>query len=202
MDTLTTTSENCAVHPDRPSAGDCAECGQPACLGCQMTVAGKTVCQSCVAAIRARVAGEMNASTVTGEPPPAPVLLQSQMSAPTLIPLTSTALGIGNVLGGLGLGFLAGIVSTAAWMAFFNQWNFNIAFFAIGVGWLIGVGVVKGSGGHGGNVMALLSAIMAFLFCAAGLLLTLSTDLWGIVFSLLSLFWGVQQAYRTPLHAQ
>jgi hypothetical protein len=58
---------NCFYHPDRTAMGNCTECRQPICLGCETQTAGKTVCQQCVAAIRQRIAAAM--STDHAAPP-------------------------------------------------------------------------------------------------------------------------------------
>jgi hypothetical protein len=116
------------------------------------------------------------------------------------IPAHTEAIGIKHVFGGFALGFLAGIAGLVAWFAvvYFLSWNFGL--FAIGVGWLIGVGTVKGSGGRGGNVVAIMSALLAFFFCGIGVLPSfMEGDLWGLVFGLFCLFFGVQQAYKTPM---
>jgi hypothetical protein len=180
-----------------------------------MVIAGKTVCQQCVSAIRERVAAEMTAAGpvaaaqavspgLPGTPSyaVAPVPVESGVYQPYTppIPAHTEAIGIKHVFGGFALGFLAGIAGLVAWFAvvYFLSWNFGL--FAIGVGWLIGVGTVKGSGGRGGNVVAIMSALLAFFFCGIGVLPSfMEGDLWGLVFGLFCLFFGVQQAYKTPM---
>src|SRR5579883_778479 len=51
----------CYQHPDQLATATCAECQRPICSQCAQTVAGRAVCASCVAAIRARVGNELNA---------------------------------------------------------------------------------------------------------------------------------------------
>jgi hypothetical protein len=206
-----TTSQGCAYHPDRPSAGSCSECQQPICLGCQMQIAGKTVCQQCVSAIRQRVAGEVAAGSapVPASPPYAYAPAASAASAGTAYQDTAPAyrpameaMSARHVFGGLALGFLAGLAGLAAWIAFvyFTEWN--LALIAIGIGWLIGIASVKGAGGRGGNVVAMISAILAFIFCGAGVLLfSMGSGAGGWLFGLVCLFFGVRRAYATPMAA-
>ncbi len=217
MSAITDTNTNCFYHPERPSAGRCTECQQPLCLGCQMQVAGKTVCQQCVSAIRQRIAGEMGqGATPTQSAPPPPPYAYAQTTqntadtgvyqpyAPTFnAPIES--MGVKHVLGGLGLGFLAGVVGLIGWIAFVYFTKSNLALIAIGIGWLIGIASVKGAGGRGGNVIAIISAILALIFCGGGLLLfSIGVDggsAWHWIFSLACLVYGVQRAYITPMAA-
>jgi hypothetical protein len=219
----TDTNTNCFYHPERSSLESCTECRQPICLSCLSQVAGKTVCQNCVNAIRQRVASEMTEGTVapsTVPPPPppphpsAPYMYASTTqengvyqpyAPPVPYPTHPTeAMGIKHVFGGFGLGFLAGLVGLIAWVAFVYITNFNIALLAVALGWLIGVATTKGAGGRGGNVVAIMSAIMAFFFCGIGFLLFLGdgAQAWDWIFGLLCLFFGVQQAYKTPISAE
>lgn len=207
----------CYYHSERPAAGNCTECQQPLCLGCQMVVAGKTVCQPCVSAIRARIAGEMAPGDAAAQSLPAPSPPPPYSYAQTTADTTDAAyqpyapaynssaesIGVKHVLGGLGLGFLAGFVGLIAWIAFVYFTGFNLALIAIGIGWLIGIATVKGAGGRGGTVVALLSAIMALIFCGIGVLLFSigGGGAWHWIFSLFCLVYGVQRAYATPMSA-
>lgn len=188
-----------------------------------MEVAGKAVCQRCVTAIRARVAGEMGASPQPGAmPSPQPVASQSPYGyssgtvppggypppasdtsgvayqpygAATPAPPAPAGMSIGNVFGGIGLGLLAAIGGTIAWVALVWAVHFNLSLLAIGVGFLIGVAVVKGTGGRGGAVAATISALIALVFLAVGALLTSSA-----IFGIFCVAVGVYQAYRTPMN--
>jgi hypothetical protein len=203
---------NCFYHPDRAAEDTCTECGQPICPECQTLIAGKTVCRQCVSAIRERVAREMSTGSVAAQTAP-----MQQMTAPSAqstdpsesgvyqpyvppVPTHTRAMGIGHVFGGFGLGFLAGVVGLVAWLAIVSVLPFNSALFAVGLGWLIGVAATKGAGGRGGNVVAMMSALLALIFCGIGVLLFSSGgEAWGWIFGLLCLFFGVQQAYKTPM---
>ena len=66
----------CMLHTDRPATALCTECGRPLCQECTRTVADKPVCQNCLAAIRSRVAVQLNAEAASApplQPPPPPV---------------------------------------------------------------------------------------------------------------------------------
>ncbi len=208
---MSTLSEmNCFYHPDRPASETCTECREAICPECEEVVAGKVVCRQCVSAIRERIASEIAeadpaepetsygvAAVGIGDPQPAATGVYQAYAPP---PAHAQAIGLKHIFGGFALGLLAGIAGLAAWfgVVYFLSWNF--ALFAIGVGWLIGVGTVKGAGGRGGNVVALMSALLAFFFCGIGVLPSfLEGNLWGVVFGLFCLFFGIQQAYKTPM---
>ena len=206
-------STNCFYHPDTPASERCTECRQAICRECEEVIAGKIVCRQCVSAIRERIAAEMaEAGTAEAQTPygvsavgagnfHSPETGVYQAYAPP--PAHTRAIGLKHVFGGFALGFLAGIAGLAAWfgIVYFLKWNFGL--FAIAVGWLIGVGTVKGAGGRGGNVVALMSALLAFFFCGIGVLPSfLEGNLWGVVFGLFCLFFGIQQAYKTPMSVE
>lgn len=198
---------HCFYHPERPAVENCTECRQSICLGCQMQIAGKAVCQSCVSAIRQRVAGEM--SSAPGTAPSSPLPSGGAYAyAPDLPPMGVMGayqapvpeLSAGQIFGGLGLGFVAGLVGLISWVAFVYFSNWNIALLAVALGWLIGVATTKGAGGRGGNVVAVMSALLAFIFCGIGFIIFLGDgQAWDWIFGLLCLFFGVQQAYKTPM---
>jgi hypothetical protein len=158
MSTATTpVSQNCAFHPERPSAGECTECHQPACFGCQMTIAGKTVCQNCATAIRARLSDSLNAPTGNGVmAPPSPYGYSSGAAGNDYAyrPVVSTVEDVEDLhapptatgwLAGTGLGLVAGIVCAFLYAKFIFLTHFNISYIAIGVGIVIGYAVVFGS---------------------------------------------------------
>lgn len=62
----------CMLHTDRPATAFCAECNRPLCPECTQTVAGKPICQSCITAIRSRVATQLNAEAAQQTAAPAP----------------------------------------------------------------------------------------------------------------------------------
>ena len=53
----------CMLHTDRPATALCTECGRPLCPECTQVVADKPVCQTCLSAIRSRVATQLNAKS-------------------------------------------------------------------------------------------------------------------------------------------
>jgi hypothetical protein len=188
-----------------------------------MTVAGKSVCQRCVAAIRARIAAETPVAaapipsvaapmplpapvapppssgySVPGAyaPPPAPGFAAPQVVAgrPVAVAAVRPPMNVGNYLAGICLGVLAGTIGTVAWVALVCLIKFNLSLLAIGDGMLIGLAVIKGTGGRGGQKVAILSAIIALVFLGIGALLTSSA-----IFGVFCVFFGVLQAYQTPM---
>ena len=56
------------LHTDRPATSLCTECQRPLCQECTQMVAGKPVCQTCLTAIRSRVATQLNAEAASTPP--------------------------------------------------------------------------------------------------------------------------------------
>jgi hypothetical protein len=121
-----------------------------------MMVAGKSVCQNCVAAIRARVSGEVNAAGTQVMAPPAPYSYSagSTGSEYAYQPAVSTVADVEDLhappsamglLAGSGLGLVAGVICAFLYSKFIFLTHFNIAYIAIGVGIVIGYAVVFGS---------------------------------------------------------
>jgi hypothetical protein len=121
-----------------------------------MMVAGKSVCQNCVAAIRARVSGEVNAAGAQVMAPPAPYSYSAGSTGTEFAyqPVVSTVADVEDLhappsamglLAGSGLGLLAGVICAFLYSKFIFLTHFNIAYIAIGVGIVIGYTVVFGS---------------------------------------------------------
>jgi tetratricopeptide (TPR) repeat protein len=68
-----------------------------------------------------------------------------------------------NVLGALGLGFGAAIISALVWYLFVILTHYQLGFIAVGVGFLIGLAVILGSGGKRGIILQLISAAITLL---------------------------------------
>jgi hypothetical protein len=64
-----------------------------------------------------------------------------------------------SLLGGLVLGLLAAVVATGLWYGVVAFTNYQIAFVAIGVGWLVGTGTVMGAGGGASFVLVVSSGL-------------------------------------------
>lgn len=107
----------------------------------------------------------------------------------------SPALALGVVLG-----VLAAILGCVLWWGLVlatRSTGFR-ALTAIAVGWLIGHAVRLGCKG-GGASQGKAAAIVAGVFITLNMivLFKLSPDVWGGVFSVLGVFWGIQQAYKS-----
>ena len=70
----------CMLHTTRPATALCTECGRPLCQECTLLVANKPVCQNCLAAIRSRVATQLNAEA--GSAPTAPPFAPQSLNQP------------------------------------------------------------------------------------------------------------------------
>lgn len=167
------TPQNCAYHPDRPSAGNCSECHQPTCFGCQMTVAGKTVCQNCVAAIRTRVSSNLPASGTPAATsgPDYNYYSGTSGSEYSYKPVISTAEDVEDLhapptatgfLAGSALGLVAGVACAFLYEKFIFLTGINISYIAIGVGVAIGWAVVFGAK-RGGFVPAMMAGGITLL---------------------------------------
>ncbi len=189
---------DCAYHPGRAAEAVCAECARPICAECRQTVADKTVCASCVAAIRARVAAEMT--------PPAPAVGVVNSWSPAAAPPVGTvfpaAVGerpsIPRLIAGAALGLLLGIVGVAVWVLAVALIKFDISLFAVGVGWLAGFGVVKGCG-RGGAVPAIIGAVIALIATLSGAFLL--TNGHPGLFQWFCVAVGVYEGYVVPRRA-
>lgn len=161
---------DCAYHPGRAAHAVCAECARPICDECRQTVADKTVCASCVAAIRARVAAEMTPPVPAGVVNSwSPTAATSAAGPPTqtVVPMGVERPSISRLIAGAALGLLLGIVGVVVWVVAVALIKFDISLFAVGVGWLAGFGVVKGCG-RGGAVPAILGAVIALAATLSG----------------------------------
>jgi hypothetical protein len=77
---MTTTPTSCAYHPDRAAVDSCFQCQKAICAECREAVAGRSMCQNCIAEIRNRVVGQPAASAApvgatyagAATPPPYP----------------------------------------------------------------------------------------------------------------------------------
>jgi hypothetical protein len=103
------------------------------------------------------------------------------------------------------LAFFAALIGTVLWIAFVLLTKFNLALIAIGVGWLTGFAAAKGYG-HGAKTPGIIAAICSFIFIGGFTGLDLVGSVmsekgfqmgWSVLFNILCLFWGVQQAYKT-----
>ncbi len=65
----------CYLHPVQLATATCAECARPICGQCAQTVANRSVCAPCVAAIRSRVSSQLDTQAVTITPAPRPAAI-------------------------------------------------------------------------------------------------------------------------------
>jgi hypothetical protein len=87
----------CYNHPEIEAVATCSECGKAICGLCSVDVAGKVVCQTCLASGRAR-------STATGAPRSGP----DRMSNPLAV--ISVVVGVLGLLGCVCGGGIGGII--------------------------------------------------------------------------------------------
>ena len=138
-------------------------------------------------------------------PSPASPVYEPSVYAPPA--RSEAAPGIGRALLAIFLATLAAGIGVALWVTFIIVTKFNIAFIAIGIGWLTGFAAVKGYG-QGGKTPAVIAAVVAGLFIGGWTLFDILLSVkgegglgasWSVIFNVLCLFWGVQRAYQTPL---
>jgi tetratricopeptide (TPR) repeat protein len=68
-----------------------------------------------------------------------------------------------NLVGAIGLGFGAATISALVWYLFVILTHYQLGFVAVGVGFLIGLAVILGSGGKRGTILQLISAAITLL---------------------------------------
>jgi hypothetical protein len=201
-------AEDCAYHPGRAAEAVCTQCARPICGECRKTVADKTVCAACVAAIRARVSAEMATPVSSAAPPPVGVVnawapAGTDRVAPPVVgatpPTGAGRLSVLRAIAGVALGLLLSVVGVAAWLLLVSLIKFDISLFAIGVGWLAGFGVVKGCG-RGGTIPAIIGAVIALAATLSGAYLLTNGNL-GF-FQWFCVAFGVYQGYVVPRRAE
>jgi hypothetical protein len=72
----------------------------------------------------------------------------------------------GRVLRAIGWGTLYGIAGTILYSAIIAFANYQLALLTILIGWLVGVGVKKGSGGSGGLGYQVLAVFLTYALCS------------------------------------
>ncbi|MBV9849160.1 MAG: hypothetical protein JO250_05670 [Armatimonadetes bacterium] len=150
-------STPCFNHPDVPAVGSCVQCGTPGCAQCLQQVAGRSVCQRCVGAIRARLAqqgvagpqGPLPQGQVPqGVPPPyspsAPAYGGAAPAAPAPADTRQVLLGI--ALGGV-IGIIGAILIEK--ILFYAGFGLSLLYVLLGYGIGWGIHRVTGRGGSG-----------------------------------------------------
>jgi hypothetical protein len=137
----------CAYHPSHPSTAVCSQCQAPLCSQCVEMVANQPVCRSCVGAIRARVAAQMNA----------PAIPISQPGYPASVPPSS---GAALLLGAV-YGLVAGCVGAFLLAKIEEITHIELAYFNALVGYGVGYAVLRGDQ-RGGVPPAVLGGLLAF----------------------------------------
>lgn len=172
----------CAYHPDRVPVDRCQECYRDICSECRTVVAGKPVCSTCVAAIRARVASELStAPNVASAPQPyqptasyvpvQPVQTQPAAASGSTYgmpsPIVQETPGPGRLLAGIALGAIFGIIGAYVLKMVAYYGHIEIGYLNILVGSAAGFGVVIGSGRQG-----ILQGILGGLLALGSMLLS------------------------------
>lgn len=173
------TASTCVNHADRPATTRCNHCQSPLCAACTFIFQGKEVCATDNAALRSGTAtapAPMPAYAQSSFAPasPSPSSMANAVGAYVPPPQLAATLApgqggltFGGVFAGIGLGFVIGLVATIAWIAIIAAIHFNIGYFAAGIGWAIGWGVVTGCK-QGGTVPAIISGVLSLLFIGIG----------------------------------
>lgn len=77
-----------------------------------------------------------------------------------------------NVFGGLLLGIVAAVAAGTAWYIFAVITEITIGYLAIGVGWLVGMAVVRGAGGKRGKKLQITAVLLTLMAIVAAELAT------------------------------
>lgn len=109
-------------------------------------------------------AAAMELSTLGGAAASGPTSLtdEAEMPEPTPAEPARPAHVVRGVIGGL----VAAIVASAAWYGVVAVTQWQVGLVAIAVGWLVGTGVVVGSGGRASFVLIPVSVVLTFLALA------------------------------------
>ncbi len=75
--------------------------------------------------------------------------------------------GLAGFLRALALGSAAGLVGAAVWYGVRAATSYEIGILAIAIGWGVGTGVMRGSGGRGGLGFQVLAVVLTYCWIAA-----------------------------------
>ena len=166
-------STPCFNHPTVAAVGSCVQCGTPGCAQCLQQVAGKTVCQRCVAAIRARLEPQVPpaapAPGAYGSPYGGPATGFAPPYAPAQAAPPKT--DAKQVLLGMALGAVIGVIGAILLEKLLVYGHFGLSllyvFLGYGIGW--GIHRVTGRGGPGLGLAAV--GVMVFSLLVSHLVL-------------------------------
>lgn len=130
----------CAAHPDRVTEVSCNECRIPLCQECQVTLGENVYCRPCVE--RSRASLRQAVSEMTRNP---------------------------NYLGALGLGLVVALACAYGWGLITNALRAQLSLIAIGVGYAVGLAVVRGSGDKRGTALQVSSLLLTLIGIVGGL---------------------------------
>jgi hypothetical protein len=167
---------------DRSAEAVCAECGQTVPREDTQAVAGKTVCNRCVEAIRARVSAQIDTSGGASAAPAAPAYNFSTptalgtgyaesgaaSSAPAQQPASlrspvgeAGGAGAGRLLLGALFGLIVGVIGAFIYDKFVFYTHIQFGLVASFIGFAIGFAVLLGTG-RGGILPAIIGGTLAF----------------------------------------
>lgn len=152
----------CYYHSSVSSTGSCVPCGMPICADCTQQVAGKVVCKKCAPSFKARMEQQMAAAPAASPsrqasyPGYAPQSPGGVPGAPTPQAYGGAAAvggqsDIKQVLMGIGLGLVVGIIGAVIIEKILFYAGFGLSLLYVAMGYGIGWGIhrVTGRGGTG-----------------------------------------------------
>lgn len=131
---------NCVNHPDQDAPYQCSRCHAPICTDCETKVGGLSVCLSCVAAGRERLASRYRAETLNV-----------------------------NYGGGLLAGLLASLMVAFLWSQLAIAINSrSLGTGAAVLGGIVGYSVMAGAGGKRGRALQQMASALSLVGILAG----------------------------------
>lgn len=145
----------CYYHPTVSSTGSCIQCGMPVCAACTQQVVGRSVCQKCAPAFKARM--EQQAAAAPGRQAPYAGYAPQPYGTESAPPAYSGKAAKGErsdmqeALIGSGLGLVIGIVGAVIIekILFYGHFGLSLLYVAMGYGIGWGIHRVTGRGGTG-----------------------------------------------------
>ena len=166
----------CYYHPTVSSTGSCIQCGMPVCAACTQQVAGRSVCQKCAPAFKARMEQQAAAAPAAAQGRQAPYAGYrpqpdggtSGVSSPPAYsgtPVKGERSDMQETLMGIGLGLVIGIIGAVIIEKIYFYGHFGLSLLYVAMGYGIGWGIhrVTGRGGTG-LALAAVGVMVAALF--------------------------------------
>jgi hypothetical protein len=143
----------CSQHLDSAATAACTRCERPLCDACTERLDGRPYCATCVEELQRKLEERARMGQVPGTLIEAP---EGVGSALPIEPQAPVAWGRAALFG-----TLAGLVGAGIWYGTVMVSDYKLGLVAIGVGWVVGAGCAKGSGGRASAGLGALSVVIA-----------------------------------------